>query len=227
MTPIDWKRVQAKLQVTPDGSPGRNTYAALFSHMGPKAEIETLVSIANAAAVHFADYGATASVERLADLLAQTANESGGFTVFEENLRYSAARMLAIWPNHFTPAQAAAAVGKPVEIASRAYGGRMGNAPYPSDDGYRFRGMGLLQLTGRGNYEATDRRLGIGLDTNPELAAVPALSLLIALDFYRQNKVWDVIDAGDTKRARRITNGGSIGLENVNALRERALRVLG
>jgi putative chitinase len=108
---------------------------------------------------------------------------------------------------------------RPIEVASRAYGGRNGNAPYPSLDGYTFRGRGALQLTGRANYEATNRRLGIGLDTNPELAAVPALSLLIACDFYQHNGVLAALDHGDTTGARRITNGGAIGLDNVNKLR--------
>jgi putative chitinase len=224
---IDWKKVQTKLGLTPDGAPGQRTYSALFAQLGPTAKPETLRSLGFAGAVQLPAYGIADSAARLADFLAQTANETGGYTHFEENLGYSAARMVEIWPNYFTPAQAAACVGKPIEIASRAYGGRMGNAPYPSDDGYRFRGMGMLQLTGRSNYEATNKRLGIGLDLNPELAALPALSLLIACDFYKAQGVLAALDAGDTTRARKITNGGSIGLDHVNELRAKILPVLG
>ncbi len=224
---IDWVATQRNLGVAPDGIAGRNTFRMLFGVVtasGVPLNIRT--SIANAALVHLPAYGITDSVARLADFIAQTANETGGYTRFEEDLRYRAETMVRQWPTHFTPAQAAAAVGKPVEIASRAYGGRMGNAPYPSDEGYRFRGMGMLQLTGRANYEAADKRLGLGLDNNPELAAVPALSLLIACDFYRDRGVLAVLDAGDTVRARKITNGGSIGLDHVNQLRAKLLTVL-
>ncbi len=224
---IDWKRAQGRLGLVPDGAPGPVTYAALFASLGPAARPEILRSLGTAGAAHLPAFGIADSVARLSDFLAQTANETGGYTRFEEDLGYSAERLVDIWPAHFTRAQATAAVGRPIEIASRAYGGRMGNAPYPSDDGYRFRGMGMLQLTGRANYEATDRRLGIGLDLNPELAAIPALSLLIACDFYKQNNVLAALDAGDTTHAREITNGGRIGLANVNALRAKILRVLG
>lgn len=223
---IDWKTVQTRLGLAADGIPGKNTFGTLFRRLGPNAAPDVIASLGIAATIHFPAYGIADTPARLADFLAQTANETGGYTAFVENLNYRADRLVAVWPSHFTPAEAQAAVGNPKEIASRAYGGRMGNAPYPSDDGYRFRGMGMLQLTGRGNYEATNNRLGIGLDTNPELAAVPALSLLIACDFYQHNMVLAALDAGDTTLARQRTNGGTIGLDHVNALRTQILPVL-
>lgn len=227
MTAINWQQTQRNLGVAPDGVPGRNTFRMAFGIVAdPKCQLSVRSSIANAAAVHFPEYGIATTRERLCDFIAQTANETGGYMRFEEDLRYRAETMVKQWPTHFTAAQAAAAVGKPIEIASRAYGGRMGNAPYPSDEGYRFRGMGMLQLTGRANYEAADKRLGLGLDTNPELASVPALSLLLACDFYRDRGVLAALDGGDTTKARRITNGGSIGLEHVNALRAKLLAVI-
>jgi putative chitinase len=221
---IDWKRTQAALGVTPDGIPGRATYAAIFKLVGPSASPGTLKSLGNAMAVHGPIYGAINSRDRLADFLAQTANETGGYQVFTENLNYSAAALSRTWPSRFTPDSAAQYARKPELIAQRVYGDRMGNLS-PAE-GWLFRGRGMLQLTGRANYEAADKRLGIGLDTDPDLAAVPALSLLIALDFYRDRKVWERLDAGDPTGARRITNGGTIGLDHVNALRAKALEVL-
>jgi putative chitinase len=223
---INWKLAQLSMGVTPDGVPGRRTYAALFEHMAPKASPTILASLGNAAAIHFPKYGAAENAARLADFLAQTCNESGGYSRFEENLHYTAARLTAVWPNRFpTVADAEPFALNPMALANNVYGGRMGNtAP---DDGYRYRGRGLLQLTGRGNYEGTDRRLGIGLDINPDLAAVPALSLLIALDFYTTNNVWSVLDAGHPTEARKITNGGTVGLDNVNILRARAMEIIG
>lgn len=221
---IDWKATQARLGVAADGIPGRGTYTALLRVVGPDAHADVIKSLANACVVHFPAYGVDQSVARMADMLAQTANETGGYRVFSENLNYSADALIRTWPNRFTAASAAQYARKPELIAGKVYGDRMGNNGPP--DGWAFRGRGMLQLTGRANYEATDKRLGIGLDTNPDLAAVPALSLLIACDFYRQNKVFEALDAGDTTKARRITNGGSIGLDHVNALRTKLLAVL-
>lgn len=221
---IDWKRTQSVLGVAADGIPGRATYAALFKVVGPQAAPAILRSLGNAMSVHGPIYGAITSRDRLADFLAQTANETGGYRVFTENLNYSPEALVRTWPSRFTPAAAIMYARKPEQIAAKVYGDRMGNLT--PEEGWLFRGRGMLQLTGRANYEAADRRLGIGLDTDPDLAAVPALSLLIALDFYRDRKVWDRLDAGDTGGARRITNGGAIGLKEVNALRVRALKVI-
>jgi len=221
---IDWRLVQKKLGLTQDGIAGRDTFGTLLKVVAPTAKADIIASLANACIVHLPEYGATDSPQRLADLLAQTANETGGYTTFVENLNYSAAALVRVWPSRFTLASAGQYAYKPELIAQRAYGDRMGNKTL--EEGWIFRGRGMLQLTGRANYEATDRRLGLGLDTNPDLAAVPALSLLIALDFYRENKVWAAIDASDTDRARKITNGGSIGLDHVNALRKKLLGVL-
>jgi len=221
---IDWKATQARLGVTPDGIVGRGTYTALLRVVAPNADAAVIKSLANACVVHFPAYGVDKSVARMADMLAQTANETGGYKIFNENLNYSAEALVRTWPSRFTAASAAQYARKPELIAGKVYGDRMGNNG-PAD-GWAFRGRGMLQLTGRANYEATDRRLGIGLDTDPDLAAVPALSLLIACDFYRQNKVFEALDAGDTTKARRITNGGAIGLDHVNALRAKLLGVL-
>src|SRR5207253_4318443 len=127
----------------------------------------------------------------------QISNETGGFSRFEEDLRYRAATMLRQWPSHFTAETAAASVGKPVEIASRAYGGRMGNAPYPSQDGYTYRGRGALQLTGRAAYKRYGELTGLDLENHPDLAADPDGSILIALAFFKDNHVNAAIDAGD------------------------------
>jgi putative chitinase len=221
---IDWRLVQRRRGLAVDGIPGRNTFTSLFQALGPTAKRDVLASLGNAAAVHFADYGISATVTRLADFLAQTANETGGYTRFEENLNYSAEALIRTWPTRFTKANAALYARKPELIAAKAYGDRMGNRT--PEEGWIYRGRGMIQLTGRGNYEATDRRLGIGLDVDPEVAAVPALSLLIACDFYKANGVLGALDAENPDKARQITNGGTIGLKEVNALRAKILQVL-
>ncbi len=239
MTPIDWRSAQAKLGVTADGVAGPRTYDALCAYIAGRKPEEVDDRIARGLVAYANRFGQDASPQRLADFLAQCCNETGGWRAWEENLRYSAASMLRVWPSHFTPITASAAVGHPVEVASRAYGGRMGNSPYPSHDGYTFRGRGALQLTGRANYKRFGEMLGIDLTGNPDLAATPDTSILIALEFFRLGKVNDAIDASDFAGARRITNVGSrfakdkagrliepIGLEHVADLRKRALKVL-
>ena len=226
MTPIDWRAVQARLKLTVDGVAGPATHDALCAHVAGRRPEEVDDRVGKAYAAHAPRFGQDATPQRLAEHIAQCCNETGGWRAWQEDLRYSATSILRQWPSHFTSAQAAAAVGHPNEIASRAYGGRMGNAAYPSDDGYRYRGRGALQLTGRANYDRFGKLLGLDLIGNPDLAAQPDVSILIALEFFALNHVNAAIDAGDFREARRLTNGGAIGLEHVADLRRRALAVL-
>lgn len=225
---INWRVIQIELGVEPDGIAGPNTWRALLRRVatiaGAQPDQGIINSLATSAMVHLPVYGITDSVPRLADFLAQTANETGGYRVFVENLNYSAEALRATWPSRFPPEKAKQYARKPELIAAVAYGDRMGNLT--PEEGWTFRGRGMLQLTGRANYEAANKRLGIGLDTNPEIAAVPGISLLIAADFYKHNLVLSAIDRGDLTLARRITNGGQIGLEHVNAIRGKVLEVL-
>ena len=208
-------------------SAGPDRHLALMAHVAGRAPDAVITDMARSLAVHAPEYGQDATRERLAEFVAQIAHETGGFRVFVENLNYRASVLTRQWPSHFTPAQAQAAVGNPVEIASRAYGGRMGNAPYPSDDGFRYRGRGALQLTGRAAYRRYGELTGLPLESNPDLAADPASSVLIAMAFFKEARVNEAIDRGDFREARRRTNGGSIGLENVAQLRAKALAFLG
>jgi putative chitinase len=223
---IDWPASQRLLGVTPDGKPGPNTYAAIVAAAGqPCQPCQPCQPVASCLAKYAAEYGMT-TAPRLAEFVAQIANETGGFTRWEENLGYRAETLVAQWPTHFTPAQAAAAVRNPIEIASRAYGGRMGNASYPSRDGYTYRGRGALQLTGKAAYAKFGQVLGLDLVAHPEIAADPFNSTLIALEFFKELGVNAAVDAGDFVKARRLTNGGSIGLDNVARLRGKILAKL-
>lgn len=202
-------------------------YLALFKALAsPNAKQDVVQAMARSFAAHAPAYGQDANKPRIAEFVAQIANETGGFRVFVENLNYRASVLTRQWPSHFTQAQAAAAVGNPVEIASRAYGGRMGNAPYPSRDGYTYRGRGALQLTGRAAYRRFGDLTGLPLEAQPDLAADPADSVLIALAFFKDLGVNAAIDAGNFTKARRLTNGGSIGLEHVAELRAKAMGAL-
>lgn len=127
--------------------------------------------IATAPAV-FQKYGVTSDLV-VAHIMAQFSEESGGGTEMKENMNYSAARLLKVFPTHFTTAQAYAMQHQPRLIADQAYGGRMGNRPPPSDDGWNFRGQGFSQLTGRNNYEALAKTTKLDLINHPEFLLDP------------------------------------------------------
>lgn len=223
---INWRQAQTRLGVTADGVPGPRTYDALCAYIADRSVDVVDDRIAIGCAVYMPRFGQDATPARAAEFLAQCCNETGGWRAWEENLRYSAAGMLRTWPSRFTPVTAAQAVGRPDMIAGIAYGGRMGNAPWPSRDGYTYRGRGALQLTGKDNYRRFGDLLGVDLVAHPELAAEPDTSILIALEFFKLGAVNAAIDRGDFRQARKITNGGAIGLEHVANLRARALKVL-
>lgn len=131
--------------------------------------------LAKAAPVVFPKYGLTTALT-VAHFMAQASEESGGGTEMVENMNYSAARLLQVFPTHFTPAQAIAMQHQPRLIADQAYNGRMGNRP-GTDDGSNFRGQGLSQLTGRLNYAALSKITGLDLVNHPEYLRDPEHAL--------------------------------------------------
>jgi len=140
--------------------------------------LEGIVAAADAV---FATYGLDSPL-LVAHAMAQFSVECASGTVMIENMNYSAQRLLVVFPTHFTAATAAAAAHNPQMIGQIAYGGRMGNAPPPSTDGFVFRGAGLSQVTGRNGVTALQAKLnanGAGIDilTHPELIIDPAHAL--------------------------------------------------
>ena len=157
------------------------------------------------------------SPKRIAAFLAQCGHESGGWTVFEENLNYSAKGLMGIFKKYF-PDEAIANqyAKKPEMIANRVYGGRMGNGPEASGDGYKFRGRGILQLTGRANYTQCSRDL-FGDDTlanDPDLVRTPEYAIITACWFWYKNQLNAICDTGDIVLLSKRINGGTIGLED-------------
>jgi putative chitinase len=212
------------LQTAPVAAPGRDYEALLVRAAGRKADAK-ISAVAAALAKHAPVYGQDATPARLAEFVAQIANETGGFSTFEENLNYRAARLVQVWPNRFPNTAAAAPyANNPEALANKTYGGRMGNTEL--GDGWRFRGRGALQLTGRDNYRRYGRLLNLPLEDNPDLASDPAVSVQIALEFFKQAGVNAAIDRGDFRQARKLTNGGYIGVDEVARIRNRLLQVL-
>ena len=157
--------------------------------------------------------------ERAAHFFAQTAHESGNFKAFSENLNYGAKGLLGIFKKYFpTEAKALEYERKPEMIANLVYASRMGNGDEASGDGYKFRGRGALQLTGKDNYKAfSDYLKKPEIMTNPDLVATE-FSFESAIFFFDKNKLWDICDKGVSKDTilaltKRI-NGGTHGLED-------------
>lgn len=153
---------------------------------------------------------------RLAHFLAQCGHESGGFKAVRENLNYSAKGLMGIFKKYFPNGQLAVNYErKPEKIANRVYGNRMGNGPEASGDGFKFRGRGYIQLTGKENYTRFDATVPENIVADPDLVATK-YPLASAAFFFNSNKLWAICDKGaDMATVTAVTkrvNGGTIGL---------------
>ena len=153
---------------------------------------------------------------RLAHFLAQCGHESGGFKHTNENLNYSADGLKKIFPKYFAQAGLAESYARqPEKIASRVYGGRMGNGDESTKEGYKFRGRGYIQLTGKSNYSEFDKFVNEDILANPDLVATQ-YPLLSAAWFFHKNGLNAIADKGaDDATVTSVTkrvNGGTIGL---------------
>lgn len=186
--------LQKKIGVTPDGSFGAGTMKA---------------------AMNFYKMSAV----RAAHFFAQTAHETGGFKAFGENLNYSAKGLRGIFGKYFpTDALAAQYERKPEKIANRVYADRMGNGNEASGDGWKYRGRGALQLTGKSNYQAFANYLGKPeIMTNPDLVATE-FAFESAMFFFERNSLWKICDSGVNDTAilsiTKKINGGTHGLDD-------------
>jgi len=190
--------LQEKVGANPDGDFGPNTLkkAAEFYKLTP---------------------------ERAAHFFAQLSHETAEFKLFSENLNYSADGLKKIFPKYFpTSILANAYARNPQKIANRAYASRMGNGDEASGDGYKFRGRGAIQLTGKANYQNFANHIkNQEIMTNPDLVASD-YAFESALFFFDRNKLWDICDKGVTDATilsltKRI-NGGTTGLSHRSEL---------
>lgn len=168
---------------------------------------------------------------RMAAFIAQCAHESGGFMVLKENLNYKAASLRKIFPKYFPndqiAQQYASKPNKQEAIASRIYANRMGNGDEASKEGWKFCGRGLIQLTGRSNYQAFADSLEMNIDDVPEYLSTFEGAAQSACWFWETNKLNQWADKGDILTLTKRINGGTIGLEDRKKHYEHALHVLG
>lgn len=160
---------------------------------------------------------------RMAAFLAQIGHESSQLRALVENLNYSAEALMRTWPSRFTADTAPAYARQPEKIANRVYGGRMGNGPESSGDGWRYRGRGLIQLTGRDNYRAAGAALGLPLEDQPELLEQADHATQSAAWWWAKHGLNELADAGRIQDIGSIINTGKPGRVPHGAAERKAL----
>lgn len=150
--------------------------------------------------------------KRLAAFLAQTAHESAGFTAVRENLNYSAQALMKTWPSRFNATSAAAYARQPEKIANKVYANRMGNGDEASGDGWRYRGRGLIQTTGKANYTKLAQYIKKTLQETIEYCETVEGAVESACFYWASNNLNVIADTGDMAALTRRINGGVIGL---------------
>ena len=225
------KKWQAANGLTADGVVGEGTWAKMFGskqlitepstpivNAGP-LKLENLKGhIPDAVIAQIPDAAKKFNITnplRLAHFLAQCGHESAGFKAIQENLNYSADGLKKIFPKYFPGNLAEGYAKNPEKIASKVYGSRMGNGDETTKEGYKFRGRGFIQLTGKDNYTKFAKFIGEDTVGNPDLVATK-YPLASAAFFFDSNKLWDICDKGaDDATVTAVTkrvNGGTIGL---------------
>lgn len=173
------------------------------------------------------DYGID-TPQRVAAFVAQCAHESGGFVFLTENLNYKAASLRKVFPKYFPDDSLAATyANKPEMIANRIYANRMGNADEASGDGFRYRGRGLIQLTGRDNYTFFAASIDTPMDEAIEYLQTFEGAVQSACWFWETNNLNQWADKDDILTLTKRINGGTIGLEDRKKHYEHAKHVLG
>ena len=163
--------------------------------------------------------------ERQAAFIGQCAHESANFKTLQENLNYSAKGLNATWPSRFPSEDAAQPFHRqPEKIANKVYSGRMGNTD--EGDGWKYRGRGLIQLTGKDNYRLASDALGVDFIADPDLVLTKEYAALTAAWYWNKRSLNKEADAKDFTGMTKKINGGIIGLADRVAHINSALNVL-
>jgi putative chitinase len=184
-----------------------------LKRLWPHASDAMLDGVASTSARVFAKYQLNTPL-RVAHFMAQISHESDGGRIKEENMSYTTPeRIAAVWPKRFTVSSAKPYVRNPQGLANKVYNGRMGNQP-GSNDGFSFRGRGLLQLTGRASYQRIGKLTGLDLLSNPSLVSSPQHALEIAACEFRDLNCLPPADKDDIRMVTLRVNGGYIGIDS-------------
>jgi putative chitinase len=160
---------------------------------------------------------------RVQHFFAQIATETGGFARIDENMNYSARRLLQVFPRRVTPEQAQRLANRPERIANHVYGGRLGNRE--PGDGWLYRGSGFMQLTGRANFRDRGIMIGRPLEAQPELVRQPEPGFETAAAYWTARRINDAADRDNLTTVRKLVNGGTNGLAESKVWLARAKRI--
>jgi putative chitinase len=191
----------------------------------PKTTVETLSKYVEPLIKVFKTYEINTSL-RQAHFLAQIGHESGGFNFTKENLNYSADALLKVFPKYFNADSAASHARNPQMIANRVYSNRMGNGDVASNDGFTYRGRGLIQLTGKTNYTAFGKAVGLDLAKVVPYLETPEGAAMSAGWFWDTNKLNAKADADNIQSVTKTINGGTNGMDDRMAILARAKAAL-
>ena len=229
------KNFQTKSGLTPDGIVGEQTWqkimgqGVLITEPAPVAQVAQPVAnvgglkleklkghIPDNVIAQIPDTAKTFGIDtplKLAHFLAQCGHESGGFRLTQENLNYSAQGLKNIFPKYFPGNLSESYARNPQKIASKVYGGRMGNGPESTGEGFKFRGRGYIQLTGKDNYTAFGKAINEDIAGNPDLVSTK-YPLLSAAWFFSKNCLKKCVDDSNATvtSVTKCVNGGTIGL---------------
>jgi putative chitinase len=197
-----------------------------IKHSYPSCKPEVVHALVSSLDVLSSKYEINSAL-RLAHFLAQTAHESGGFRVIEENLNYSADGLTKIFPKYFKDKDPNEYARQPEKIANVVYASRMGNGDTASGDGYRFRGRGLIQLTGKSNYSGFATDSGVELEEAVTYLGTPTGAVESAAWFWHKNGLNHLADNDDVTAVTKKINGGTIGLEDREKHTEDFKQILG
>ena len=230
-TEIKVKEWQTANGLTADGIVGSGTWTKMFGEQSETSTTQVVIPkmdnlnleglrghVPDAVLAQIPDTAKKFNITnnlRLAHFLAQCGHESGGFKAVSENLNYSADGLKKIFGKYFPGNLNESYAKQPEKIASRVYGSRMGNGDESSKEGYKFRGRGYIQLTGKSNYSSFDKLVDDDIVGNPDLVATK-YPLMSAAFFFNNNSLWTICDKGSddatvTAVTKRV-NGGTIGL---------------
>jgi len=223
------KEWQTKNGITPDGVAGPTTLSKLGILLKEDVVIQPVTGlnidklkghISDSVLAQISETASKFNITnnlRLAHFLAQCSHESGGFKITSENLNYSVDGLKKIFGKYFPGNLAESYAKQPEKIASKVYGGRLGNGDETTKEGYKFRGRGYLQTTGKDNYRLLGNFLNEDLVSNPDLVATKH-PLASAAFFFNSNNLWSICDRGATDEVvtavTKRVNGGVIGLDH-------------
>jgi len=205
---------QLELPALPTKSKAALVSPALLSALCPGLNSDALASYCSALALDLPKAQITTPL-CVAHFMAQTAHESAGYSQLREKLNYSASALSSLFAKYFVGIDVNSYARQPEKIANRIYANRMGNGNEQSGDGWAYRGRGIIQLTGKANYQAFSQDWGLDVVSQPDLVATdPLLAVASGCWYWQKRNMNAAAEADDLSKVTKLINGGSNGIED-------------